>query len=385
MQSNLYSEDSLLSYWNEFDGGPVSYPLPQQHPPPMIVGTQFDNGSFSFLPPPPPPVGMPYPAGLMVPGTCPNPMMGPVPRTYPRFQPALASLQAMQPGSLPQPPPPIIPATHFNFQPPQSHFPISVPPVPVPVSADNQERTHLNHLGQMEQVVVKNGQVFHISFIDDPSEPEPPALPTHNSENTESEDSQSRDWINYDELPLLQNIFNSETENGTYKCKQCGKELVSALNLYIHEQTHKTTRLDCKVCGKRFNRIGKLEHHIRKHHLETLPEGSASGNSPSGTPILNDFSNYCVECEEFFTSGDELQNHMEVNHRLIDDSKSPKDLKKAIGCPYCEETFEWPCLLKTHMTKHTGEKPFICERCNVSFRFVQSFYRHNRRVHGCEK
>ncbi|XP_058457063.1 zinc finger protein 366-like [Malaya genurostris] len=378
MQSNQYSEDSLFNYWNEFDGGPVGYPHTPQHPPSMIVSTQFDNGNFNFLPPPP--TGIPFPAGLMVPNACPNPMLGPVSRTYPRFQPSLASLQAMQPGS--QPPPAIIPANHFNFHPPQQHFPVGVPPVPVPVVVDNQERTHLNDMGQMEQVVVKNGQVFHISFIDEPVEPEPPALPTPTSEDTESEESQSRDWINYDELPLLHNVCNSENDKGTHKCKLCGKELVSALNLYVHEQTHKVTRLDCKICGKRFNRIGKLEHHSRRHHQEAISEDLTSANSPSSMPLLSDFNNYCVECEEFFSSTEELQNHMEANHRLIDDSKSPKGLKKSIGCLYCDETFEWPCLLRTHMTKHTGEKPFICEPCNVSFRFVQSFYRHNRRVHG---
>lgn len=382
MQSNLYSEDSLFNFWNEFDGGPANYPPPHQPPPPPMVGAHFDNGSYSFIPPP---AGMPCPIGPMIPG--PNPMMGPIHRGYVRFAPAaLAPLQVIPPpGPPPQPPPPLVPPTHhFNFlpQPPQQQYPIGFPPVPVPIPSEPApERTHVNDMGQMEQVVVKNGQVFHISFLDEPAEQEPPALPTPTSEDTESEESQSRDWINYDELPLLKNVTGGETEDGTYKCGICTKELKSALNLYVHEQTHKTKRLDCKVCGKRFNRIGKVEHHTRKHHPETVSEE----HSPSSTPVLNDFSNYCVECEEFFITGDELQLHMEQNHRLIDDSKSPKTLKKSIGCPYCEETFEWPCLLKTHMTKHTGEKPFICERCNVSFRFVQSFYRHNRRVHGREK
>ncbi|XP_053688411.1 zinc finger protein 628-like [Sabethes cyaneus] len=385
MQSNLYSEDSLFGYWNEFDGGPGHYPFSPQIPPQPIIGNQFEN--FTLLPPPP--TGIACPAGLMVPTACPNPLMGPVPRTYARFPPALPVPQCGPPHQ--QLPAISLSSPHFTtFQPhPPQQYPIIAPPVvPGPLTVDGVERTHLNDNGQVEQVVVKNGQVFHISFLDEPTEAAVSVPPTPNSEDTESEESQSRDWINYDELPLLQNVCGGETENGTYKCGICGKELKSALNLYVHEQVHKSTRLDCKTCGKRFNRIGKLEHHTRRHHPETLPEESpaACGKDSPSTPVLSDFSNYCVECEEFFNSSDELQNHMEINHRLIDDSQCSKiSLKKSVGCPYCNESFEWPCLLKTHMTKHTGEKPFICERCNVSFRFVQSFYRHNRRVHGREK
>lgn len=360
MQSNLHSEDFLFNYWNEFDGGPTNYT-----PAPL-----FENG-YGFIPPPPP-VGLPCTVDPMIPVACIATMMGPIPqRGYGAIQPVLPTpLQSMGPGT--QAPP-----HHYSFHqqpqptPPQLHFP------PDPAF----ERTQLNHLGQLEQVVVKNGQVFHISFLDEPDEPIPPAtLPmSGNEEVEETEENQSRDWINYDELPLF---TGTESEDGSYQCDTCSKILKSALNLYVHKQTHKTTRLDCNICGKRFNRIGKLEHHTRRH-LSTEQSGSTP-ICPPASPVLHNFNNYCVECEEFFINTEELHSHMERNHRLIDDSHSNK-LKKSIGCPYCNEMFEWPCLLKTHMTKHTGEKPFICERCNVSFRFVQSFYRHNRRVHGHEK
>lgn len=395
MQSNLYSEDPLFNYWNEFDGGPTNYPPPLQPPhhppPPPMMGPQFDNGSYNFVPPL---TGIPMPMGPMIPGPCPpNPsMMGPIHRGYPRYTSPLAALQAIPPPmAQPQPPPPIIPSTHhFNFQPQppqQPPFPVGMPPVPVPVPVNLEpvvERPVVNDgAAPAEEVVVKNGQVFHISFIDDPAEP-PANNPTPASEDADNDEE--RDWINYDELPLLKHVSGSEVEDGVFKCGICAKELKSALNLYVHEQTHKTTRLDCKTCGKRFNRIGKLEHHMRRHHSDPTPEKNASPNSSSSTPILTNFNHYCVECEEFFPSQEDFETHMERTHRLVDDANCPKGggLKKSIGCPYCEETFEWPCLLKTHMTKHTGEKPFICERCNVSFRFVQSFYRHNRRVHGID-
>ncbi|XP_062543416.1 protein krueppel-like [Armigeres subalbatus] len=396
MQSNLYSEDLLFNYWNEFDGGPANYPpplqQPHQPPPPTMMGPQFDNGSFNFVPPPAGISMPPMPMVPMMPGPCPpNPMMGPIHRGYARYPPPLAALQVIQPPiSQPQPPPPIVPSTHhFNFQPqpPPPQFPVAIPPVPVPLNLEPiVSRPAPNEAAPAEEVVVKNGQVFHISFLDDPVEPENSAPANPTPANEDADNDEERDWINYDELPLLKHVAGGETEEGVFKCGICTKELKSALNLYVHEQTHKTTRLDCKICGKRFNRIGKLEHHVRRHHPDSTPERNSSPNSASSTPVLSDFNHYCVDCEEFFGSREELGNHFEQNHRLIDDDgNGPKGLKKSIGCPYCDETFEWPCLLKTHMTKHTGEKPFICERCNVSFRFVQSFYRHNRRVHGREK
>lgn len=395
MQSNLYPEDPLFGYWNELECGPASFgpPILPPAPPPPPMLAPFENAAYGFISPPPPPIGMcPVEAICQSIRIGPGPM-GPIHRNFPRYPPAtLAPLQAMMPGPHPQPPPHLMGQIthHFNIPPQQLPVVGGPPQLPLPLPVDHGlERTQLNEMGQMEQVVVKNGQVFHISFLEEPGEPEqlpPSALPTPNSEDGECEESQSRDWINYDELPLLQNVAGGETETGSYKCGYCPKELKTSLNLYVHEQTHKTDRLDCKTCGKRFNRIGKLEHHIQQHHPEVVADEAGTPLSPSGTPVLNDFSNYCVDCEEFFTSAEDLQNHMEQNHRLIDDTKSPREMKKSsCPCPFCGETFEWPCLLKTHMTKHTGEKPFICERCNVSFRFVQSFYRHNRRVHGREK
>lgn len=381
MQSNLFPEDSLFGYWNELDGGPppippgfVGLPSMPPHPHPMLGGPPpppppFDNGPFGFIPPP---IALPCP--VEPPPMCPPPPMGPVVhRNFPRYPPAtLAPLQAMIPGPGPQPPPPLMGQVtqHFgSFQRESPHL-----PPPIPLDPVGLERTQLNDIGQMEQVVVKNGQVFHISFLDEPSESLTPGLPTPISENGEGEAGESRDWINYDELPLL---------------KEMASKKASSQQKNGYEDSLRNERFDCKLCGTRFNRSSKLEHHVQQHHPEALAAdeaGTPLSPSPSGgTPALCDFSNYCVECEEFFRSAEDLQNHMEQNHRLIDEAKSPKEAKKNIGCPFCLETFEWPCMLKTHMTKHTGEKPFICERCNVSFRFVQSFYRHNRRVHGREK
>lgn len=389
MQSNLYPEDPFFGYWNDLDGGPPpGFGLPPHHP---MHGSPFENGTFGFVPPPPASIALPCPVEppMCPPIPChpPGPM-GPMHRHFPRYPPAtLAPLQAMIPGPGPPGPPPLLgQVTHHFASFPQPQHVLPPAPVPLPIPLDHGlERSQLNDMGQMEQVVVKNGQVFHISFLDDTGESEQPLAELPTPSASDDGESEERDWINYDELPLLQNVTGGATENGSFKCGYCPKELKTALNLYVHEQTHKTDRLDCKTCGKRFNRIGKLEHHIAQHHPEVVADEAGTPLSPSGTPALNDFSNYCVECEEFFTSEEELQNHMEQNHRLIDELKSPKEARKSIGCPFCFETFEWPCLLKTHMTKHTGEKPFICERCNVSFRFVQSFYRHNRRVHGREK
>ncbi|XP_055606991.1 zinc finger protein GLI4-like [Uranotaenia lowii] len=399
MQSNLFPEDALFNYWNEFDGGLLGYHPPVvnlPHPPHLGPPPhQFDNGSYGFLPPPVVngincPLGPIPPLGRICQQN-PNPLVGQIPRNYHRSYgppPGLPTSSAMQPGSQ-LPPPPLIGQNGFpGFQPQLGlPFPQALQPLPVELP---REKTPFNEMGQTEQVVIKNGQVFHISFIDEPTG-EPTTTSVSSVQGNESSEENERDWINYDELPLLANAKGNKTSKSELKCGLCDKEFKTTPCSCVHEQTHKTVRLDCKVCGKRFNRIGKLEHHTSKHHHASLAEEIETNDpatpvkSTCSTPLLSDFSNYCVECEEFFSSEEDLQSHMELNHRLIDDESKSLVLKKSFGCSYCDEAFEWPCMLKTHMTKHTGEKPFICEQCNVSFRFVQSFYRHNRRVHGREK
>jgi len=47
-------------------------------------------------------------------------------------------------------------------------------------------------------------------------------------------------------------------------------------------------------------------------------------------------------------------------------------------CPYCHKSFEQPSYLRQHLPTHTGEKAFICYKCNRGFTRCSSLYKHQR-------
>ncbi|KAG8176224.1 hypothetical protein JTE90_008128 [Oedothorax gibbosus] len=54
-------------------------------------------------------------------------------------------------------------------------------------------------------------------------------------------------------------------------------------------------------------------------------------------------------------------------------------------CNYCEATFSRKDTLKTHVNRHTGEKPFVCDVCNLQFSHPYSRYLHRKTHHPDSK
>lgn len=88
----------------------------------------------------------------------------------------------------------------------------------------------------------------------------------------------------------------------------------------------------------------------------------------------------CPICNVVFASKSMLLCHRRITHNDRSNSKSPH-----FKCEECGKTFLQKSGLRTHLTIHTGEKPFKCEICFLKFRLNSSLQRHICKEHFTSK
>ncbi|XP_058166734.1 uncharacterized protein LOC131281421 [Anopheles ziemanni] len=229
----------------------------------------------------------------------------------------------------------------------------------------------LNERGELEEVVIKDGQVFRISFVDEPMPAEPSEVPYEtetlpsiatelsllmdNSKFLESaipvnelDQTSSRDWINYDELPLLSQHVQSVSSSTNQLTQQFSAPASGCMSTAMRSQDSTYDENHNNLC-----------------------ESSSTVQNLHCARSLN-FSNYCVECEKFLPTAEALGAHMESNHRLIDEATNYE-----IG-----GEFGWSSALNNQTNNENETRPFICTICSLTFPLEESFQRHNLYVHG---
>uniref|UniRef100_A0A6E8VMM4 C2H2-type domain-containing protein n=1 Tax=Anopheles coluzzii TaxID=1518534 RepID=A0A6E8VMM4_ANOCL len=310
-----------------------------------------------------------------------------------------------------------------NEQPAGSYF---TPPPPPPLAASISPsvgppapiQQPLPH-DPSEQVVVKDGCIFYIRYVDEPEVAEDvPVVRSNGEEFSESlpsianelsmllDDSAAladgghpsladehsaevtaRDWINYDELPLLNQqklqqpvpIADHVTRRSsgtarveTERCKDCHKP--------ARANESRMTYGDVCWCSATPGMMSPLEANLSF----CSPEPPTPTNAATMVP---DFSYYCVECEKFFPTNECLQEHMELNHRLIDESlpvvtSIPRAAYAAPEVAGASAGYAWPCLSVVDSSNQCAKMPFFCDLCSISFNQADSYYLHNYSVHA---
>ncbi|XP_052897041.1 uncharacterized protein LOC128303973 [Anopheles moucheti] len=273
-----------------------------------------------------------------------------------------------------------------------------------------------------EHVVVKDGYTYYIRYLDESILEAPLVQHNHGGEvfgeveripsisndlsmlmddnmlpegaipALENVEGSARDWINYDELPLLsqqkqqQSVSTdhvtppNDTLVGNQHCKNYHTTLVKPS---AHSEQKAVGCSGCEMFPVLTNALQQPSVEGFLPSNETVLMNSSKSSVVTKVP---DFSHYCVECEKFFPSNDSLQEHMEFNHRLFDEqlitmTNTPKaSINQPVG--YGSGELVFPISTIVDSTNQRRKRPFYCDSCNISFDFVESYYMHNHSVHG---
>ncbi|CAH1786598.1 unnamed protein product [Owenia fusiformis] len=161
---------------------------------------------------------------------------------------------------------------------------------------------------------------------------------------------------------LKQHVTKSHLKEAAYKCGTCQKS-------FVYNQTYRQHFVNnskcesscprdfkgtvCDICGYMCANQSSLKHHIKRKHSMVKSE--------------------CATCHKTYPSEAALIDHVVRCHN------------KTHICTYCGIGFGWLRGLKEHIRIHTGEKPYRCEFCDVSFAQSGSLCKHKQSKGHIEK
>lgn len=152
-------------------------------------------------------------------------------------------------------------------------------------------------------------------------------------------------------------------------CEICGKIFGRNDHLKRHRLTHTQEKqqerlFSCDVCAKNFFRSEHLQRHLRTH-------------------MKSDIRYTCDICQKSFNRKDNLRYQLRLeivllirfhpgftcrSHMLIHTKdKNKKDIDNHL-CVYCGRSFAHSSNLIVHVRRHTGEKPYKCDLCDMGER-----------------
>eukprot|EP00105_Crassostrea_gigas_P016383 XP_011433748.1 PREDICTED: zinc finger protein 595 [Crassostrea gigas] len=181
-----------------------------------------------------------------------------------------------------------------------------------------------------------------------------------------------------------------------FLCDDCGKSFQNKQSLLSHKRAHSGKKPHkCKFCDQHFSTSGIRKEH-EKIHLNKrsymCDSCGVSFNQRSGlythklTHHNNNPAHICSECGKAFKHPNYLRSHFVAKHLKHEDIASYGC--RIYTCEICQKLFSDKSDLRSHMNKHTGEKPFKCAICNKGFSDKSNMRAHQRlhqdsRPHHC--
>ncbi|XP_036232814.2 zinc finger protein 711 isoform X2 [Bactrocera oleae] len=158
-----------------------------------------------------------------------------------------------------------------------------------------------------------------------------------------------------------------------YDCSECPRKFKRPAAYAKHIlKTHPPT--ECPPCNENFNSADELVHHLLyMHRKETdCPLCKEGQNEWRSASHLNQhfFEHRCPTCAEIFRDGTNYRRHRAKCRNI-----------NRFRCKHCASKFTSTMDFRRHaMASHQEDRPFRCEDCEVSFKYLAPLAKH-RRLH----
>ena len=150
---------------------------------------------------------------------------------------------------------------------------------------------------------------------------------------------------------LLQHMETAHSDAAQLRCSFCAKQLPSSCLLREHRLAHSARSYSCSRCGKTYRDIRFLKHHARRHSV-TEP------------------------CE--FVESSEIDPELvraELERHPSPPAASPPSLPSHV-CETCGRGYKSAALLRYHVNRHRGVRPYVCEVCGKGFTAPGTLHNH---------